>query len=183
MTFPIWRAAIAGLALAGLVNGQAALAAGACTSSPAHEAFDVQGLKSELMVTALSCNMQDRYNAFVTRFRPKLLDEEGALNAYFRTTYGRGAQREHDDYITQLANVQSERGLKAGTAFCNQRAAMFDEVAVLESAQDLSRYAQAKDIIQPASYETCAAPERALHTEIRSRARARAAHTTRATRS
>jgi hypothetical protein len=174
MPFPIWRAAVAGLALAGLVNsGQAAFAASQCTSSPAHEAFDVQGLKSELMVTALSCNMQDRYNAFVAKFRSRLLDEEGALNAYFRTTYGRSAQREHDDYITQLANVQSERGLKSGTAFCDQRAAMFDEVAVLESTSDLSSYAQAKDIVQPASYETCAAPERALRAEVRTRYRSR----------
>ncbi|ACI51932.1 conserved hypothetical protein [Gluconacetobacter diazotrophicus PA1 5] len=182
MSFPIWRATVAALALAGIVtNAQAAFAVSQCTSSPAHEAFDVQGLKSELMVTALSCNMQDRYNSFVAKFRTKLLDEEGTLNAYFHTTYGRSAQREHDDYITQLANVQSERGLKSGTAFCDQRAAMFDEVAVLESSADLSSYAQAKDIIQPASYETCAAPERTLRNEVRTRYRGRkpsAAHTT-----
>ncbi|MBB2203143.1 hypothetical protein [Gluconacetobacter tumulisoli] len=171
MSFSIWRATVASLALAGLLNGEAAFAATQCTSSPAHEAFDVQGLKSELMVTALSCNMQDKYNAFVGKFRTKLMDEEGALNAYFRTTYGRSAQREHDDYITQLANVQSERGLKSGTAFCDQRVAMFDEVAALETSSDLSSYAQAKDIIQPASYETCAAPERVLRAEVRTRYR------------
>ncbi|MBB2175530.1 hypothetical protein [Gluconacetobacter johannae] len=176
MSFSIWRVAVAGLALAGLVNGEAAFAATQCTSSPAHEAFDVQGLKSELMVTALSCNVQDKYNAFVGKFRARLLAEENTLNAYFHTTYGRAAQREHDDYITQLANVQSERGLKSGTAFCDQRVAMFDEVAALESSADLSSYAQAKDIIQPASYETCAAPERVLRTEVRTRYRhARAA--------
>ncbi|NVN11727.1 MULTISPECIES: hypothetical protein [Nguyenibacter] len=179
MSFPIRRAAMAGMALAGFLNGQAAMAADACTTSPAHEAFDVQGLKSELMVTALSCNMQDRYNSFVAQFRGTLLAEENTLNGYFRATYGRSAQREHDDYITQLANVQSERGLKAGTAFCNQRAAMFDEVAVLDTPADLSSYAQAKDIIQPASYETCIAPERSLRTEIRTRYRGRRTHSTR----
>lgn len=172
MSLSFWRAAAAGLALAGLVNSGHALAAGPCSPSPAHEAFDVQGLKSELMVTALSCGAQDKYNSFVTKFRPKLAGEEKVLTAYFRTTYGRSAQRQHDDYITQLANVQSERGLKSGTAFCQQRMSMFDEVQVLESSADLSSYAQAKDILQPASYLTCTAPNRPA-TSTRSRTTAR----------
>ncbi len=150
----------AGLGLAASVAGPA-LAAGQCGISSAREAFDVQGLKSELMVTALSCNVQDRYNAFVEKFRPNLAAEESRLNGYFRSTYGRGAQTAHDDYITQLANVQSERGLKAGVAFCQQRVSMFDEVSVLDSASDLGGYAEAKDIVQPSSYETCAAPSAA----------------------
>lgn len=161
MSFLMGRTA-AGLTIALLLTGQAS-AAGQCGISSARQAFDVQGLKTELMVTALSCNAQDRYNAFVEKFRPDLTAEESALNGYFRTTYGRGAQTAHDDYITQLANVQSERGLKAGVAFCQQRISMFDEVAVLTNASDLGGYAEAKDIVQPASYETCAAPSAAGH--------------------
>ncbi|EGG75134.1 hypothetical protein SXCC_04044 [Gluconacetobacter sp. SXCC-1] len=160
MSMSIWRAGAAALALAGLVTGGQARAAGPCSPSPAHEAFDVQGLKSELMVTALSCGAQDKYNNFVMKFRSKLTSEEHVLNGYFSSTYGRNAQRQHDDYITQLANVQSERGLKSGTAFCQQRLSMFDEVGELETAADLSNYAQAKDILQPASYLTCTAPNR-----------------------
>ncbi|WP_408886725.1 hypothetical protein [Lichenicola cladoniae] len=155
------RATMAGV-VATLLSSQA-FAAGQCGMSSARQAFDVQGLKSELMVTALSCNVQDRYNAFVEKFRPDLTAQEVALNSYFRTTYGRGAQTAHDDYITQLANAQSERGLKAGVAFCQQRVSMFDEVAVLENATDLGGYAEAKDIVQPASYETCAAPSSLNH--------------------
>lgn len=155
------RATMAGV-VATLLSSQA-FAAGQCGMSSARQAFDVQGLKSELMVTALSCNVQDRYNAFVEKFRPDLTAQEVALNSYFRTTYGRGAQTAHDDYITQLANAQSERGLKAGVAFCQQRVSMFDEVAVLDNATDLGGYAEAKDIVQPASYETCAAPSSLNH--------------------
>ncbi|MBV1835844.1 hypothetical protein [Acetobacter estunensis] len=151
------RLAVAGTVFLGLSFGSAASAA-SCGRSPAREAFDVQGLKSELMVTALSCKVQDRYNAFVGKFRSTLLAEESELNSYFRKMYGKSAQREHDDYITQLANVQSERGLQSGTIFCEQRLGMFDEVAALDNAHDLSNYAQAKDIMQPAVYETCAAP-------------------------
>ena len=122
------------------------------------QAFEVSGLKSELMVTALSCNEQDRYNAFVAKFHPDLIAEEGVLNSYFSRTYGRGAQSAHDDYITQLANVQAEGGLKSGVAFCEQRASMFDEVSALDNARDLSAYAEGKDIVQPASFTTCSAP-------------------------
>nr|WP_245528503.1 hypothetical protein [Gluconobacter morbifer] len=142
------------LAAAAPVNAQAAQ----CGNSPAHEAFDVQGLKSELMVTALSCKAQDRYNAFVAKFRPALLDAEKRLDGYFRTTYGRRAQAERDDYITQLADIQSLGGLKSGTVFCQQREAMFDEIDALETSSDLAHYAEAKDVAQPASYESCEAP-------------------------
>lgn len=151
------RLAVAGLLVAGLSCGVAASAA-TCSSSPSREAFDVQGLKSELMVTALSCKAQERYNAFVGKFRSTLLKEEQRLDSYFHTTYGKNAQREHDDYITQLANVQSEKGLQSGTVFCSQRMAMFDEVVALNDEHDLSNYAQAKDITQPSVFETCAAP-------------------------
>jgi hypothetical protein len=157
------RFAGAGLAAAMLLSAplldREALAASQCGMSPARQAFDVEGLKSELMVTALSCNQQDRYNAFVAKFRPDLTEQERALDAYFASSYGRAAQREHDNYITQLANVQSERGLQAGTQFCDQRVSMFDEVLALDTGSDLSGYAEAKDIVQPAVYETCAAPK------------------------
>ncbi|OAG76374.1 hypothetical protein Amal_02147 [Acetobacter malorum] len=148
----------AGAVAFGVLHSTVTLAATPCGHSPAHEAFDIQALKSELMVTALSCNAQDRYNAFVGKFRTTLLNEEQKLNTYFRSTYGSSAQREHDDYITQLANIQSEKGLQSGTIFCMQRIAMFDEVNALESSEDLANYTEAKDVTQPASFETCAAP-------------------------
>ncbi|MBS0966023.1 hypothetical protein JK165_07975 [Acetobacter okinawensis] len=165
------RLLAAGVLTAGILHGSVTFAASPCGHSPAHEAFNVQGLKSELMVTALSCSAQDRYNTFVAKFRTVLLNEEDKLNGYFRSTFGRSAQREHDDYITQLANVQSERGLQSGTIFCQQRMAMFDEVNALDTGEDLSNYSDAKDVTQPASFESCAAP-----TTTRAPVRRRAAH-------
>jgi len=135
-----------------------AQAAPTCGESPTHEAFNVQGLKSELMVTALSCSAQDRYNAFVTKFRPKLAEEEGRLDRYFRSNYGRAASRQRDDYVTQLANVQSKGGVQAGTVFCAQRMQMFDEIDALKDGADLSHYAEGKDIAQPESFESCSGP-------------------------
>ncbi len=138
-----------------------AVARGGAQCGPAaseSDAFDVAGLKSELMVTALSCGEQDKYNAFIAKFNPDLLAEEAALNKYFSRAFGRTAQKAHDDYITQLANVQADRGLSAGVAFCQQRGSMFDEVGSLSSANDLVEYAHGKDIVQPADFMTCSAP-------------------------
>jgi len=56
------------------------------------------------------------------------------------SAYGRAAQREHDNYIT-----------------------------VLDNASDLGSYAEAKDIVQPATYETCVAPKPARTTTGRVR--------------
>lgn len=132
-----------------------------CSSSSSHEAFSIEGLKSELMVTALSCHAQDQYNSFMGQFRPIISTQESKLKNYFRANYGKHSQKAYqkayDDYITQLANVQSSQGLKAGTIFCLQRMDMFNEIKPLKTSTELSQYAEAKDIVQPTSFETCEA--------------------------
>ncbi|QDH16742.1 hypothetical protein [Swingsia samuiensis] len=151
-----------GLSCAAFVSTQSVSAAD-CNNSPIHEAFAVEGLKSELMVTALSCKTQDQYNAFVAKFRPQLTEAEHSIDGYFRSTYGRRAQSAHDDYITQLADIQSLGGLKSGTIFCQQREAMFDEINSLETGADLAHYAAAKDVAQPASFESCSSSSSERH--------------------
>ena len=59
------------------------LCAGIATAQPCAKpadvfAFAVASLKSKLMVTALTCNQQDRYNDFVQRFRGDLMTQERA---------------------------------------------------------------------------------------------------------
>src|SRR5208282_1334402 len=71
-----------------------------CAKPADKTAFDVAGLKSQLMVTALACDVRDRYNNFVVRFQPELMREEHALTAYFARSFGSRGQKEHDDYIT-----------------------------------------------------------------------------------
>ncbi len=132
-----------------------------CTRPVEKSAFDVAGLKSQLMVTALSCqsdvkaNSMDKYNAFVTRYRPDLVSQERSLNGYFQRAYGRSAQRQHDDYITQLANAQSDEGIKSGSFFCAKNMSMFDEVMALKDGHQLPGYAATKAPVQPISLTTC----------------------------
>src|SRR5579864_127167 len=101
-----------------LLSAGIAAAAQPCAKPADISAFDIAGLKSKLMVTALTCNQQERYNDFVQRFRTDLMAQERALHAYFARVFGGRAQHEHDDYITSLANTQSESGIRQGTLFC-----------------------------------------------------------------
>jgi hypothetical protein len=143
----------AGLLVGNLLAGAAS--AEQCARPADKMAFDVAGLKSRLMVTALACQAEDKYNAFVTRFRADLQAHERALSRYFSRAYGHDAQRQHDDYITALANEQSETGIKGGTEFCQQNVAMFDEVLALQDGAVLPSYAAGKALTQPIVLTDC----------------------------
>jgi hypothetical protein len=155
------------LVAAGLLASHAA-SAESCARPAERAAFDVAGLKSQLMVTAITCEATERYNSFIARFRANLLAEEKIVNAYFARNFGKRASKEHDDYITSLANSQSENGLKLGTAFCNQNVGMFDEVMALRDGTALPEYATSKNPNQPITLVACTeAPARRSRAVIR----------------
>ena len=154
------RVIFGGLFVAGLLSTGIA-GAQQCAKPADRSAFVVAGLKSKLMVTALTCRQQDRYNEFVQRYREDLMAQERALQAYFARTVGAGrAQRAHDSYITSLANTLSESGIKQGTQFCQLNVGMFTEVLALAKGSDLARYAAAKTLPQPIEISACPAPTR-----------------------
>jgi len=126
-----------------------------CAHPSEIRAFEVASLKSELMVVAIACQAQDRYNDFVMRFRHDLLSGERALHDYFARVAGRGGQKRHDDYITNLANAQSEDGVQQGTLFCQQHLGMFNEVMALGTGNDLPAYALSKSLVQPIALSEC----------------------------
>jgi hypothetical protein len=127
-----------------------------CAKPADVSAFDIAGLKSKLMVTALTCNQQDRYNEFVQRFRRDLMVQERALHDYFARAFGGGhAQREHDDYITSLANTVSQSGIRQGTLYCLQNVGIFTEVLALQKGSDLAGYAASKTLPQPIGIVAC----------------------------
>jgi hypothetical protein len=110
------------------------------------------------MVTAITCDQQDLYNQFITRFRADLMTHEHNLNAYFARAFGVRAQHEHDDYITSLANTLSESGIRQGTLFCQQNVGIFSEVLSLTKGADLPGYAARKAFPQPVELVACPAP-------------------------
>ena len=157
------RLPLIGLAATGILLGQAALATtSSCVHPEDRAALDVEGLKSELMVIALDCDARDHYNAFVNRYKAELTSGEKQLGGYFTRAYGRTSRSQQDNYVTQLANGQSQAGTKEGTLFCGQHMAMFEQVMALRSAQELSEYAAGQELAQPISVETCTTPDRPI---------------------
>ncbi|MBN9563038.1 MAG: hypothetical protein J0H14_20275 [Alphaproteobacteria bacterium] len=144
-----------GLLAAGLLVSPYAEAA-QCSSPADQTVFDLAALKSELMVLATGCKgSDDAYNAFVNRYKPELGANDHALAAYFKRAYGRNAQREQDAYVTNLANSQSQVGIRQGSDFCPRTSAIFREVMTLRDGKDLPAYAAGKDLI-PDDLSTCA---------------------------
>ncbi|MBN8896927.1 MAG: hypothetical protein J0H35_01870, partial [Rhodospirillales bacterium] len=123
-----------GMATLGAVAVQPALAQRQCTSPADQTTFEIQAVRSQLMVLAMGCHDDDRYNAFMRRFQPDLMANEKAVDAYFKKRYGRTAQTEHDKFVTDLANAVSRQGTQLGGDFCPRNGAVFAEVMALQSA-------------------------------------------------
>lgn len=126
-----------------------------CLRAPDHVALDVTALKTQLMVTALTCKADERYNDFIRKYQSDLQREDRSLNAYFSRSYGRSSAKQRDDYVTQLANSQSQNGLKQGSLFCDQNLGTFDEVMALRNHGELAEYAAGRAGVQPISTAAC----------------------------
>lgn len=133
---------------------QPVLAERQCTSLADQTAFEVQALRSELMVLATGCNDDQQYNDFIHRFQPDLQANERAIHAYFQHRYGRAAQTEQDRFVTDMANALSSQGSQLGGDFCPRNGMMFHEVLSLQSASQLADYAAGKNLI-PSSVDVC----------------------------
>lgn len=147
------------------------VAAAQCVRPGDYPAFDVTALKTKLMVTALTCKADEKYNDFVMRYRPELVSQDKALSSFFSRAHGRRARQQQDDYITQLANSQSQIGLTQGSLFCRYNLGTFDEVMALRSGTELTDFAAGKSIAQPVVSTECTAT--ATAPAARSRARRR----------
>ena len=148
-----------------------------CTRPVDHAALDVTALKTQLMVMALTCQADDRYNQFIVKYRPDLNQADKSLASYFARSAGRNAAKQRDDYVTQLANSQSQTGLKQGSRYCDRNLAVFDEVMALRNNAELNEFAAGKaSAEQPISVRDCtgsASVERVTHTTTRSSSRHR----------
>ncbi|HEY0418262.1 MAG TPA: hypothetical protein VGC80_01955 [Acetobacteraceae bacterium] len=128
-----------------------------CARAPEKTALEVAGLKSRLMVAALSCNVTDKYNDFILKNRPVLVQQEKAMGSYFGRNYGKRGQAEQDDYITALANMQSQRRLRDSARFCEEAQTLFTEVGAMRGPSDLPPLASVKKISQPMNLTECPA--------------------------
>ena len=105
------------------------------------QAFNIVGLKSALMVAALSCDEQPQYDAFMNTFQPHVLKEQHLMDAYFYKASGPySGQKMEDTFITLLANNQSVAGIAQGQVFCVNNDAEFKAVLALKTPDALDSF-------------------------------------------
>ena len=131
------------------------LYAAECVRPSDHTALDITALRTQLMVTALTCKANDRYDAFVRKYQSDLVREDKSLNSFFVRSYGRAASKQRDDYVTQLANAHSQTGVRQGTLYCGRNIGTFDEVMALRTHDELGDYAAGRAGAQPISTTPC----------------------------
>ena len=139
-----------------LVRWSSGSAAPRCANEAEQSVFEVEALKSELMVVGITCKQEDRYNAFVTRYQPRLAENYRAFEQHFSRTRGRAGKSATDAYVTNLAQTRGFEAQKLGSDFCLRNPGLFDEVMALSGPADLPAYAAGKDLI-PESLGACAA--------------------------
>ena len=131
-----------------------------CARPQEKQAVAVSALMSQLQVISILCHTEDKYNTLVPRLRPALAINIKALNGFFSRAYGKSAEKRRDDYITELANMQSQLGLKSGDQFCALNAGVLDEVMALSDGDQLVVYASTKPIQQALAVSDCGTASR-----------------------
>ncbi len=143
------------LAVLGAIAALPASAQRQCAAATDQAQFEVQALRSHLMVLATSCdNESGRYAAFINKYQRDLNANDQAVTAWFKKRYGGRGQAEHDRYITDLANAVSTGSTVLGGDLCPHDGMMFAEVMALRGPADLASYAAAKDLVPP-SLDAC----------------------------
>lgn len=126
-----------------------------CVQPPEQVAFNIISLKSALMVGALSCNETQQYNAFMKAFQPYILSEQTVMDSYFGRSGGLASQMQEDDYVTALANNQSQASIALGPKYCALSALTFSTVLALKSDAALAQFTTTHKPLQPMTLVIC----------------------------
>jgi hypothetical protein len=149
------RSLLAGVSA--LVMFPAIASAQVCVQPAEKVAFDIRALQSQLMVAALSCGLQDDYNAFVRKYQNEVATAFRGVAGHFRRTAGSQHQRELDQYITQLANGQSQMSIARGSFFCREQAPLFQAAMTATSPADLAQISVSRQVHQVLTTPECPA--------------------------
>lgn len=149
------RKLLGALAAVMLTPSVAFAQSGACLQPAEKAAFDIRALQSQLMVVALTCGQQDDYNAFVTRHQNDLAAAFRNVAGHFRRTAGAQHQRQLDQYITNLANGQSQVGIARGSFFCREQGGLFQLATAARNPTELSQLSVAREVPQAISTPPC----------------------------
>jgi hypothetical protein len=111
-----------------------------CAGSGEMAALQSRVLLSDLMVSALSCNEQPRYNAFVTKYKTDLGKQGALLQEFFRRAYSGSGRPQMNRFVTDLANNSSNYSLEHIGLYCKETGKEFDEL-LTSNQSSLAGYA------------------------------------------
>ena len=134
------------------------LRAEVCVSAAEEPDFAVQALKSTMMLTALTCGAQPKYNAVIRRFKADIHRSEIRVSHWFSQAYPREGQVRYDNFVSELANVQSlETARKLSEGYCSGAIKLFADILKLHRGPDLVTLAQSRGFPQPSEPARCPA--------------------------
>lgn len=130
-----------------------------CAHPDELNAFQLVGVQTQLMQIALTCSADDKYDAFVRDFQPQLEAQRTILKAFFTRAYGRSrAQSAYDQYVTQLADAESNYNLSSGDDFCHLSTPVLNQSTTLSSDGDLTSFVPKVPVQQALNVQLCGTP-------------------------
>lgn len=151
-----WRALVGGVSAA-MIAGSAV--AEVCVNPREEAALAARMLQTELMVAALTCGEQSRYNAIVGKHNRVLTDHGRDLKALFSRVYGKASTSQLTSFVTRLANEASMRSLVRASEYCEAAAALLGEVLDSES-HELATLIERQPFREEHGFATCPTDDR-----------------------
>lgn len=129
--------------------------AGTCASPNEKAAFDSRVLQNELMVAALTCGENARYNVFVQKFQSELVSHGKTVKAYFARAYGKRGEHELNQFMTRLANAATMRRMQMSMQdYCTSAVGLFTAATTVEQAS-LVTFASQTPFASSTGIEAC----------------------------
>jgi hypothetical protein len=117
-------------------SGAAWAASPTCADAREGEALRVRSLQNKLMVAALMCDEQARYDAFIRQYGTALTAHGRVMTDYFTKRHGaKRVKRVMDDYVTAQANVHSLDSMTSRVEFCQKASATLDALLSGDASQ------------------------------------------------
>ena len=152
----VLTATVIGAAL--MLPGQVSAADQVCKHSADEKSVYVRALQTNLMVSALTCNISDQYNTFIHQFQPVLIKDAKQLTSYYKKRHGKTGTTELNAFVTHLANDDSQHSIQVGqTEYCDAAAKLFTAVLALKP-NEIEDYATTQDVPPDAPVKACAKP-------------------------
>lgn len=145
-----------------IVDYQPSYPPGTCMTDEEIRADQLTKLRTEMMITGLSCPAQyrdpdlyARYVGFTTSHQDWIRDSQDTLGRVLQRSQRGNPERLFDSYLTEMANNESQNVSKVSTArYCQARWQQFNAVSQFDD-EDLQHYLDVAVDHYRDRYRTC----------------------------